>query len=48
MDCIEMVTFKDQSTLEVDRLLNMVVVGGGPGGVEYAAELILTSSLFFI
>jgi hypothetical protein len=26
----------------------MVVVGGGPGGVEYAAELILTSSLFFI
>ncbi|EFP82678.2 NADH dehydrogenase [Puccinia graminis f. sp. tritici CRL 75-36-700-3] len=39
MDCIETATFKDQSPSEVDRLLHMVVVGGGPTGVEYAAEL---------
>jgi len=39
MDCIETATFKDQPQSEVDRLLHMVVVGGGPTGVEYAAEL---------
>ncbi|CAH7685059.1 NADH dehydrogenase [Phakopsora pachyrhizi] len=39
MDCIETATFKDQAPEEVDRLLHMVVVGGGPTGVEYAAEL---------
>ncbi|KAG0144670.1 hypothetical protein CROQUDRAFT_64840 [Cronartium quercuum f. sp. fusiforme G11] len=39
MDCIETATFKDQAPNEVDRLLHMVVVGGGPTGVEYAAEL---------
>jgi NADH:ubiquinone reductase (non-electrogenic) len=39
MDCIETAIFKDQSPEEVERLLHMVVVGGGPTGVEFAAEL---------
>ncbi|KAF2686877.1 FAD/NAD(P)-binding domain-containing protein [Lentithecium fluviatile CBS 122367] len=39
MDCCETATFKDQSTDEVKRLLHMVVVGGGPTGVEFAGEL---------
>lgn len=39
MDCIETATFKGQSEDEIKRLLHMVVVGGGPTGVEYAAEL---------
>ncbi|KAH9813554.1 hypothetical protein DFH28DRAFT_1083404 [Melampsora americana] len=39
MDCVETASFKDQADHEVDRLLHMVVVGGGPTGVEYAAEL---------
>ncbi|KIN04909.1 hypothetical protein OIDMADRAFT_101786 [Oidiodendron maius Zn] len=39
MDCVETATFKDQSPEEVDRLLHMVVVGGGPTGVEFAGEL---------
>ncbi|MBW0473518.1 hypothetical protein O181_013233 [Austropuccinia psidii MF-1] len=39
MDCVEASTFKGQSQEEIDRLLHMVVVGGGPTGVEYAAEL---------
>merc|ERR1711881_335891 len=39
MDCVETATFKDQSPEEVKRLLNMVVVGGGPTGVEFAGEL---------
>ncbi|KAF1995572.1 FAD/NAD(P)-binding domain-containing protein [Amniculicola lignicola CBS 123094] len=39
MDCIETATFKDQSESEVQRLLHMVVVGGGPTGVEFAGEL---------
>ena len=39
MDCIETAAFPGQSPEEVDRLLHMVVVGGGPTGVEYAAEL---------
>ncbi|KAK9897980.1 FAD/NAD(P)-binding domain-containing protein [Cystobasidium minutum MCA 4210] len=39
MDCIETATFKGQSQEEINRLLHMVVVGGGPTGVEYAAEL---------
>lgn len=39
MDCIETATFKGQSEEELKRLLHMVVVGGGPTGVEYAAEL---------
>lgn len=33
MDCVETASFKDQADHEVDRLLHMVVVGGGPTGV---------------
>ncbi|KAI1102817.1 FAD/NAD(P)-binding domain-containing protein [Jackrogersella minutella] len=39
MDCVETAAFKDQASDEVDRLLHMVVVGGGPTGVEFAGEL---------
>ncbi|CDM34129.1 hypothetical protein DTO013E5_746 [Penicillium roqueforti] len=39
MDCIETACFKDQTEDEVKRLLHMVVVGGGPTGVEFAGEL---------
>jgi NADH:ubiquinone reductase (non-electrogenic) len=39
MDCCETATFKDQTTSEIKRLLHMVVVGGGPTGVEFAGEL---------
>lgn len=39
MDCVERATFKDQTPEEIDRLLHMVVVGGGPTGVEFAGEL---------
>ncbi|KAI5807090.1 hypothetical protein EDC01DRAFT_608807 [Geopyxis carbonaria] len=39
MDCIETAMFKDQTEEEKNRLLHMVVVGGGPTGVEFAAEL---------
>ena len=39
MDCIETASFKDQSDEEIKRLLHMVVVGGGPTGVEFAGEL---------
>ncbi|XAO22159.1 hypothetical protein I312_100925 [Cryptococcus bacillisporus CA1280] len=39
MDCIETAAFKDQPQDEIDRLMHMVVVGGGPTGVEYAGEL---------
>ncbi|KAL2271543.1 hypothetical protein VTJ83DRAFT_914 [Remersonia thermophila] len=39
MDCVETAAFKDQPAEEVDRLLHMVVVGGGPTGVEFAGEL---------
>ena len=39
MDCVETANFKDQSPEEVKRLLHMVVVGGGPTGVEFAGEL---------
>ncbi|KAF2670462.1 external NADH-ubiquinone oxidoreductase-like protein, partial [Microthyrium microscopicum] len=39
MDCCETSTFKDQSEDEIKRLLHMVVVGGGPTGVEFAGEL---------
>ncbi|KXN67666.1 pyridine nucleotide-disulfide oxidoreductase family protein [Conidiobolus coronatus NRRL 28638] len=38
-DCLETATFEGQQSKEQDRLLHMVVVGGGPTGVEYAAEL---------
>lgn len=36
---VETASFKDQPDEEVDRLMHMVVVGGGPTGVEYAGEL---------
>lgn len=36
---IETAAFKDQSEEEIDRLMHMIVVGGGPTGVEYAGEL---------
>ncbi|KAI9687929.1 MAG: NADH:ubiquinone oxidoreductase [Bathelium mastoideum] len=39
MDCCETATFKDQPPEEIKRLLHMVVVGGGPTGVEFAGEL---------
>jgi NADH:ubiquinone reductase (non-electrogenic) len=39
MDTIESAAFPGQPKEEVERLLHMVVVGGGPTGVEYAAEL---------
>jgi NADH:ubiquinone reductase (non-electrogenic) len=39
MDCVETAAFKGQTSEEVDRLLHMVVVGGGPTGVEFAGEL---------
>lgn len=39
MDCVETAAFKDQTPEEMDRLLHMVVVGGGPSGVEFAGEL---------
>lgn len=39
MDCVETACFKDQTEEEVKRLLHMVVVGGGPTGVEFAGEL---------
>jgi NADH:ubiquinone reductase (non-electrogenic) len=39
MDCVETAAFKDQSDEEVNRLMHMVVVGGGPTGVEFAGEL---------
>ncbi|KAI8847726.1 hypothetical protein BC829DRAFT_418184 [Chytridium lagenaria] len=39
LDCLESASFPGQPDSEIQRLLHMVVVGGGPTGVEYAAEL---------
>lgn len=39
MDCMETAAFPGQSPEEIDRLLHMVVVGGGPTGVELSGEL---------
>lgn len=39
MDCIETAGFPGQSSEEIDRLLHMVVVGGGPTGIEVAGEI---------
>ncbi|KAJ2163197.1 NADH:ubiquinone oxidoreductase [Coemansia sp. RSA 552] len=39
MDAVESASFDDISEEERDRLLHMVVVGGGPTGIEYAGEL---------
>ncbi|PPQ70424.1 hypothetical protein CVT24_013174, partial [Panaeolus cyanescens] len=39
MDCLESAAFPGQASSEVERLLHMVVVGGGPTGVELSGEL---------
>ncbi|KAI0055965.1 NADH dehydrogenase [Artomyces pyxidatus] len=39
MDCVESAGFPGQSPEEVKRLLHMVVVGGGPTGIEVSGEL---------
>lgn len=39
MDCVETAAFPDQTPEEVSRLLHMVVVGGGPTGVEVSGEI---------
>lgn len=39
LDSMETAHIPGQPDKEIDRLLNFVVVGGGPSGVEYAAEL---------
>ncbi|TFK37003.1 hypothetical protein BDQ12DRAFT_724457 [Crucibulum laeve] len=39
MDCIESAAFPGQDPQEVERLLHMVVVGGGPTGIELSGEL---------
>ncbi|KAG5350541.1 hypothetical protein C0989_010520, partial [Termitomyces sp. Mn162] len=39
MDCIETAAFPGQSNEEQERLLHMVVVGGGPTGIELSGEL---------
>ncbi|GFP57147.1 external alternative NADH-ubiquinone oxidoreductase, mitochondrial [Trichoderma asperellum] len=38
-DCIETALCKGRSIDEIQKLLHFVVVGGGPTGVEFAAEL---------
>eukprot|EP01103_Thecamoeba_quadrilineata_P008265 TRINITY_DN18031_c0_g1_i1.p1 TRINITY_DN18031_c0_g1~~TRINITY_DN18031_c0_g1_i1.p1 ORF type:complete len:558 (-),score=84.43 TRINITY_DN18031_c0_g1_i1:24-1697(-) len=39
LDCFETASIPNQPPEEVSRLLHFVVVGGGPAGVEYAANL---------
>ncbi|EJT99670.1 NADH dehydrogenase [Dacryopinax primogenitus] len=39
MDCVETAAFKGQAPSEIDRLMHIIVVGGGPTGVEFAGEL---------
>ncbi|KAH7926603.1 NDE2, mitochondrial external NADH dehydrogenase [Leucogyrophana mollusca] len=39
LDCVESAAFPGQSDDEKDRLLHMVVVGGGPTGIELSGEL---------
>ncbi|KAI0251025.1 FAD/NAD-P-binding domain-containing protein [Lactifluus subvellereus] len=39
MDCVESAGFPGQSEGEIERLLHMVVVGGGPTGIEVSGEL---------
>ncbi|KAH9944656.1 FAD/NAD-P-binding domain-containing protein [Amylocystis lapponica] len=39
LDCLESAAFPGQSTEEVNRLLHMVVVGGGPTGIELSGEI---------
>jgi len=39
LDCVESAGFPGQTEEEIERLLHMVVVGGGPTGVELSGEL---------
>lgn len=39
LDCMETAAFPGQSPEEIARLLHVIVVGGGPTGVELAGEL---------
>ncbi|KAJ6551433.1 pyridine nucleotide-disulfide oxidoreductase-domain-containing protein [Mycena capillaripes] len=39
LDCLESAAFHGQSESEIERLLHIVVVGGGPTGVELSGEL---------
>ncbi|SJL09239.1 related to NDE1-mitochondrial cytosolically directed NADH dehydrogenase [Armillaria ostoyae] len=39
MECIETAAFPGQPPEEVERLLHMVVVGGGPTGIELSGEI---------
>ncbi|KAI5117167.1 hypothetical protein M0805_003983 [Coniferiporia weirii] len=39
MDCVESAAFPGQSQEEINRLLHVVVVGGGPTGIELSGEL---------
>ncbi|PCH42023.1 NADH dehydrogenase [Wolfiporia cocos MD-104 SS10] len=39
LDCLESAAFPGQTQEEVDRLLHMVVVGGGPTGIEVSGEI---------
>ncbi|KAF5366561.1 hypothetical protein D9758_008998 [Tetrapyrgos nigripes] len=38
-DCIESAAFPGQDSTEIDRLLHIVVVGGGPTGIEVSGEI---------
>ncbi|EEB98487.1 hypothetical protein MPER_01992, partial [Moniliophthora perniciosa FA553] len=38
-DCIETAAFPGQQEQEIDRLLHIIVVGGGPTGVEVSGEI---------
>ncbi|KAI0288321.1 NADH dehydrogenase [Russula brevipes] len=39
MDCVESAGFPGQRDEEIERLLHMVVVGGGPTGIEVSGEI---------
>ncbi|CDO76210.1 hypothetical protein BN946_scf184819.g10 [Trametes cinnabarina] len=39
LDCLESAAFPGQTVDEIKRLLHMVVVGGGPTGIELSGEL---------
>jgi NADH:ubiquinone reductase (non-electrogenic) len=39
LDCLETANIPGQPDDEIDRLLHFVVVGGGPSGIEFSAEL---------
>ncbi|KAI0081362.1 FAD/NAD-P-binding domain-containing protein [Panus rudis PR-1116 ss-1] len=39
LDCLESAAFPGQTQEEIDRLLHIVVVGGGPTGVELSGEI---------